>query len=311
MTSSALIEPTPFGGWPHNLRLSNGQVELVITLDVGPRIIRYAPVGGRNVLGEMTDDLGRSNEDTWKLRGGHRLWTSPEDPVRTYQLDNGPVEHHIEAGRVRVTTRPDIAIPIQKTMVVELAARGSQVTIVHRLKNLGEIPFEVAVWALTVMAPGGVAVVPLAPTGQHPGDRAKTAADFAPRVTMSLWPYFQFGDPRITFGRKYLKERQDRTMSSTKLGLCHRRGWVSYWTEGALFSKRIPHEEGAAYPDGGVNFECYTDPDILELESLGPLTTLRPGAETAHVEQWSLATGVPAPDDESQIDRAWAAAGLT
>ena len=38
---------------PNCLKLSNGQVEVVVTTDIGPRIIRYAFVGGENILGEM------------------------------------------------------------------------------------------------------------------------------------------------------------------------------------------------------------------------------------------------------------------
>ena len=31
-----------YRGWPNSYRMSNGEVELVVTADVGPRIIRYA-----------------------------------------------------------------------------------------------------------------------------------------------------------------------------------------------------------------------------------------------------------------------------
>ncbi len=37
---------------PNCLRLSNGEIELIVTTDVGPRVIGYSFVGGENVLGE-------------------------------------------------------------------------------------------------------------------------------------------------------------------------------------------------------------------------------------------------------------------
>ena len=46
------IEKVPYGGWENNLRLTDGKVEVIITLDVGPRILRYAEVGGENVFWE-------------------------------------------------------------------------------------------------------------------------------------------------------------------------------------------------------------------------------------------------------------------
>ena len=37
-----MIQEIPFAGWKRNLRIQGPTTELVITLDVGPRIIRYA-----------------------------------------------------------------------------------------------------------------------------------------------------------------------------------------------------------------------------------------------------------------------------
>src|SRR5882672_3433844 len=53
------VEKVEYKGWKNNLKLSNGTVELIATLDVGPRIIRYAHVGGENVLKEYADQLGK------------------------------------------------------------------------------------------------------------------------------------------------------------------------------------------------------------------------------------------------------------
>src|SRR5438034_11384259 len=83
-TKSVTVEEVPYGGWRRNLRLANGDAELIVTLDVGPRVIRYAAPGAPNLLGEAADQLGRAGEPGWMPRGGHRLWTAPEDPTRTY-----------------------------------------------------------------------------------------------------------------------------------------------------------------------------------------------------------------------------------
>ncbi len=44
------VEKVEFKGWKNNLKLSNGTVELIATLDVGPRVIRYGFAGGENML---------------------------------------------------------------------------------------------------------------------------------------------------------------------------------------------------------------------------------------------------------------------
>jgi len=91
------IEKVPYAGWLNCYRMTNGAVEIVVTSDVGPRIMRYGFVGGQNLFKEYPESLGQSGEAEWQLRGGHRLWAAPEQHPRTYAPDNGAVE--IKAGR--------------------------------------------------------------------------------------------------------------------------------------------------------------------------------------------------------------------
>ncbi len=80
-----------YHGWNKTLRLSNSHVQLVVTTDVGPRILVYKTPTGENVLKTFDNQLGSTNEEEWCIRGGHRLWIAPEDEVISYHLDNGPV----------------------------------------------------------------------------------------------------------------------------------------------------------------------------------------------------------------------------
>lgn len=302
MANRASVEPVTYGGWSHNLRLSNDTVEVVVTLDVGPRIIRYARVGGENALHERPAELGKSGEPVWVLRGGHRLWVSPEDPKRTYALDNEAVQHQVEGGRVRVWNRPD-ASGLEKTVELELAATGSALKVTHRIRNAGAAPTELSVWALTVLPPGGQAFVPLAPHREHPGDPDPTRnywptpADYGPGQLVAVWPYTHLDDPRIRFGSSLLRLRQVAGAQPAKLGLGPAIGGPSlkpvdglaaYVRNGIVFGKRFETVADASYPDGGCAFETYTDTEILELESLSPLVTLAPRAEAIHVEHWCI-----------------------
>ena len=78
---------------------------------------------------------------------------------------------------------------------------------------------------------------------------------------------------------------------------------AAYSRDGRLFVKRVAPVSGAKYPDYGCNFELYTDPSFLELESLAPLKTLTPGQSAEHVEDWMLFEGVKAGSDETWIDQ--------
>ena len=86
-----MLERLPYRGWPNAYRLSNRVVELIVTADVGPRILFYGFCGRENMLHEVNDDAGKVGGSQFRLYGGHRLWVSPE-VERTYYPDNLPVQ---------------------------------------------------------------------------------------------------------------------------------------------------------------------------------------------------------------------------
>ena len=59
-----------------------------------------------------------------------------------------------------------------------------------------------------------------------------------------------------------------------------------------LFVKRYTADPAKTYPDMGSCFETFTNAEVLELETLGPLTKLAPDQRLEHVERWSLHKGV-------------------
>ena len=66
--------------------------------------------------------------------------------------------------------------------------------------------------------------------------------------------------------------------------------------------KKTDVEKDAKYPDFGCNFEVFTNPDFLELETLGPLVELQPGEMVEHVEHWWLFGHVPGGENEEWIE---------
>jgi hypothetical protein len=300
------VDTVPYAGWGRNLRLANGDSELIITLDVGPRVLSYRLAGGPNAFHEFAGQLGRAGEPDWQVRGGHRLWLAPEDLTRTYAPDNGPVSFTPLGPRsVRVTQPPDQPYGVRKEIDVTLADAGSDVTLLHRITNVGKEPAEFAPWTLTVVPPGGVAIIPLPPKRPHPGppSNARAPSDFWPNQRLILWPFTDLSDPRYTFASRHILLRQDPTRGPTKIGLAHRLGAVGYFRDGLLFVKRFGYREGRTYPDEGSSFETFTNEHCLELEALGPMARVAPGESVEFAESWDLHAGVAWPGDAAGIDR--------
>ncbi len=183
-------------------------------------------------------------------------------------------------------------------MIIRLAASGSGVEVLHRLTNRNAWTVELAPWALTMMAQGGMAIVALPPRGSH--DEI-----LAPTNPLTMWAYTDFTDPRWKFTKKYLMLRQDpKNATSQKTGLFNANTWAAYSLGSDLFVKRSKADPARRYPDFGCSFETYTDANFLELETLGLLGRLEPGASVEHTERWSLHRGMKLADwTDAEIDR--------
>jgi hypothetical protein len=78
---------------------------------------------------------------------------------------------------------------------------------------------------------------------------------------------------------------------------------VAYLNRGNLYVKRIPYVEGATYPDMGTNYQTFSNEDMLEMETVGVLTTLAPGQSAELSESWELHGKVPDVRTEADVDR--------
>jgi hypothetical protein len=281
------IEKIAYGGWPNCYRVSNGEVELVLTSDVGPRIMRFGFIGGQNFFREFEDQMGTSGESEWVARGGHRLWIAPEDPVKSYAPENGPVAVKIENRVIEATQPVEPLTGIEKKIAVRMASTGACVEVVHTLRNASRETLEVAPWALSMMARGGHGIHGFPPRGTHP-------EELAPTNPLVMWAFTDLSDPRWKFTKKYMVLRQDPANAvPQKLGTWNAKTWGAYLLNGELFVKKYDTLAGpSAYPDYGCSYETFTNADILELETLGPLTHLAPGQSVTHTENWSLHRGV-------------------
>src|SRR5207253_742484 len=99
--------------------------------------------------------------------------------------------------------------------------------------------------------------------------------------------------------------RQDaKATSPQKIGSFNENTFGAYYLNGELFIKRYHADAKKHYPDMGASFETFTNADMLESETMGPLTNLAPGATVEHVERWSLHKGVRIGSwTDAEIDR--------
>jgi hypothetical protein len=174
---------------------------------------------------------------------------------------------------------------------------GSGVEVVHRMQNCRDANFPCAIWVLSIMAPGGVAVTGFPPRASH-------ADVLAPTNPLVMWAFSDLRDPRWGFQEKYLVLHQDPNNDvHTKLGHFNAKTWGAYFLNGDLFIKRYDADSTRAYPDMGCSYETFTCAAMLELETLGPLENPVPGAWIEQTEHWTLhKSSPPAAFNDAELD---------
>jgi hypothetical protein len=291
------MEKMNYKGWPNCYHLTNSLVDLVVTTDVGPRIIRYGLLGKENEFKEFPEQVGQMGGDVWQSFGGHRLWHAPEDLQRTYFPDNSPISFQPLPNGIKLIQPIETTTGIQKEIEITLSPKTSQVHLVHRMRNMNQWAIELAAWALSVMTTGGTAILPLPPRGLH-------TEILVPTSSLSIWAYTAMADPRWTWGNKYILLRQDPGVKSPqKIGAFVPDGWMGYARGGHLFLKKTTSQFGVTYPDFGCSMETFTNDQLLEVESLSPITRLDPGSKVEHIEDWYLFDNVPVPQNDEEVSQ--------
>lgn len=275
------VELCEYKGWKDCVRISNERIEVIAATQIGPRILRFAFQGKDNILYENTSQQGKTGGKEWRIYGGHRLWHGPQLGFRPNEPDNEEIAYELLEDGVILTGSREAASGMQKRITLRVPSEGAEVEVLHEITNRTVWPVELTAWALTVMAGGGLALWP----------NTKLDTGFLPNQVLVTWPYTNLEDSRFHMGKDYMTLKQDgSTQEWFKAGTGNAFGWAAYLLDNTVFLKSHEHIPGAAYSDMGCSFEIYTDSEIMELESLSPLTRLEPEGILRHKERWSLFT---------------------
>lgn len=298
--TSFAVKADVYHGWSGSLTMGNGLVEVTVVPAIG-RVMQFCLVDekecpffeNRALDGKPPDP----NASEWVNFGGDKTWPSPQDdwPKMTprkwpppptfdsvplkYELTNpefsksSMVPFHATAEAIELISPVDPHYGIQTRRIITLE-RGQPVMNIRTIyeKVQGE-PVKVGVWVITQMGEPRKAGMVLPAKSQYPEGYNKQ---------MEVLP-------------KDLK-REGRLVSVTrdpknpsKIG--SDAGTLVWMNKKYYVQIDSPREAGAEYPDQGSSAEIYTNPDPLqyiELESLGPLQTMKVGDKIERTNRYTL-----------------------
>lgn len=289
------IEKTAYGPWAEAFKCTQGGVELTAVASVGPRIISLKTAKGPNFLFENLN--GSMGVGEWRIRGGHRLWVSPETNA-SYTPDNAPVKAEIQGDVLRLAA-PAEPSGLQKTLEIAPCPESGGFLIRHLLRNEGPMLNFGAIWALTCVVPTGQLIMPW-------GEGTPDAGDTMGWRTQMIryWRRWAGTDAHPQSSQWVVRDDHflvQPTGETGKVGLYGELGILAQLRPEGTFIKRAKSREGVTYPDGGCNIEIYTSGSFMEMETLSPLLTLHPGQTLTHEESWLLTDEVIAPADWTRL----------
>lgn len=261
--------PLPFAS------IENQFLRLDYLTTSGPRIIGLHAQGvPGNLLAETPNVHWPTPHGEYHLRGGHRLWTAPEDPFFTCPEDGVSV---LEEKDQVVLRSPIDASRLEREISFRLDENCVHLT--HRVTWHGETPIELAPWGITQLRLGGMAILPLS-----------ASEGLQPNRNLVFWPYSQIHDERLELHDDLILIHGRASDRAFKIGNHNSHGWVACALGRALFVKRFSSDDSGNYPDMGCNVEAYVKDVCIELETLGPLTILNPNESVSHNETWEVFT---------------------
>lgn len=287
MVTKEIIE---FKNYGKCVKLSNGIIEAVATVGIGPRIVFFGFVGGENIMNTEKDKFPPANNEhydkhyykgaTWNNYGGHRLWASPEKMPDTYYPDCEPVEYELTENGVILTPPPQTANGLQMQIELIMSDNEPTMDVKHNMTNIADKPQDLALWALSVSAQDGVLIIPM---------NTNNTGLLHNRM-ISVWPYTDMSDDRIFYGKNYITLRQDRNVKAPiKFGFDLNQGLAYYLLGNSVFKKKYyPNHPCGRYPDGGVSMETYNCSLFIEIETLSEQKVMAPGTTESHLESWTM-----------------------
>lgn len=278
------IEEENFG---RCVKLSNGILDVVVSVDFGPRILSFSFTGEENLF--YTDPSHSyqislepldGKPQTFMYYGGHRLWMSRERSVKTILADNEPVVYSILPESVRFLPPRPKSSDFQVGFELILGDDVSDIMVIHTAKNCAREARYCSLWPITMLAGDGIAVLP---------QNSDETTPFRPNRSVALWPGTDIRDERLFAGNRFLTICQKNGNEKTlKVGCNNVFGWEAFVGPKYTFMKRFVYSQKAVYPDFGCSSEVRLYKDFAELQSLSPVYRVEPGQSIRHVENLSL-----------------------
>ncbi len=271
----------------HCLQINYDDMEVIVTLDYGPRIVSAAKSGQPNLIYHSVDSV-------WHRCYGHKMKIALEKSTNEMYLDNSAVMYTVLEDGVRFVQAVLDPLPLELSMDIVFGSEIGSLMTVHRVTNKSASPIKLAIYTETPLLFDGFVFMPL----------SNVTENGKPTKILNLWNNARWNDPRLFIGENYLSLRGNEALPRLKIGSNNTAGWCGYIGGFYSFIKYYVHNRSALYPFSQCSSYAVAKQHYMSIQTSSPFYRIEPAATALHAENWIFPYSAVncSPDDEKALD---------
>lgn len=284
---SLTVKETNSEKFGHCVFIYSSDIQIVVTIDYGPRIVSvFSPSKENIIYCEKDEEYRRCH--------GHKMCLLSDAPSGGFYCDNSPVIYSpLDDGVKFVQT---ISSPVQLEVSMDIIPEGDfgSIMVVHSILNKSDKNIKLSIQTETPLKGDGFIFIP----------QSNISEKDKPSRVLTLWGDSKWTDDRLYIGKQYVTVKDGKSSSKLKVGSNNTAGWCGYINGTNSFIKRYIHNRAALYPNCGCSTYAVSTNSYLSIRTLSPFYRIETGEIARLVENWIFPCSkfICTPNDEVSID---------
>lgn len=253
----------------HCVLLSDTNIQAIITIDYGPRIVSVTTNSKTNLIYHEKDTQ-------YNRCHGHKMRLTIDKPSNGLYCDNSPVMYSPLDDGVKFTQTITEPFPLEVSMDIIPNNETSSLMIVHSVLNKDKNPVKLAIYTETPLIHNGFLFVP----------QSNITENDTPSKILTLWNNSKWTDSRLYLGEQYITVAVNDSTSKLKIGSNNTAGWCGYMNGTHSFIKRYIHNRTALYPFCHCSTHAVATDKYLSIQTSSPFYRIESLEIARHVENW-------------------------
>jgi hypothetical protein len=282
--SGLTISKIDYHGWKDSLAIRNGAVEVIVVPAIG-RVMQFHFTGEDSVLWQDASLSGKppmQDPKHWTNFGGDKSWPSPQANwpkmigrgwPPPFSFDQAPTKAEVKGDVVELEFPVEPTYGIRERREIKLDKDEAVLRITTTYEKVSGEPVKVGIGVITQLADPQRAFMVLPEKSKFPKGYVHLQFSLPENLTVK--------DRLVSLTRDHHIESQIGTDASTLL-------WMN---DKYVLRIDSPRVEGAEYADQGSSAVIYTGANpntYVELETFGPLSTMKPGDSIQRTNTYTL-----------------------